>query len=81
VAQVHQGGQQPVDDHQPMPGTARPPLARPTGQPRVLAPLPARPQFRDQLSEHFPGQPDHPAMGDSGGTGQASRHTTILLRA
>jgi hypothetical protein len=52
VAQVHQGGQQPVDEHQPVPGAGPDrPLPRPIGQPRVLARLPARPQFDDQLSE------------------------------
>jgi hypothetical protein len=44
VAQVDQRGQQPVDEHQAVPGTGadRPP-ARPIGQPRVLARLPAGP--------------------------------------
>jgi hypothetical protein len=32
------------------------------------------------LSEHFPGQPGHPAISDRGGTGQRPRHTTTLLR-
>ncbi len=71
VAQVHQGGQQPVEEHQPVPGTGsdRPPT-RPIGQPRVLTRLPARPELGDQLSQHFPGQPGHPAIDDSGGTSQ-----------
>ncbi len=43
VAQVHQGGQQPVEEHQPMPSTRSDrPLARPVAQPCVLARLPAR---------------------------------------
>jgi hypothetical protein len=81
VAQVHEGGQQPVDEHQPVPGTRpdRPP-PRPIGQPRVPARLPARPQLGDQLSQNLPGQPGHPAIGDSGGTGQRPRHATTLLR-
>jgi hypothetical protein len=55
MAQVHQGGQQPVDDHHPIPGTGsdRPP-ARPIGQPCVLARLPARAQLGDELSQQFP---------------------------
>jgi hypothetical protein len=82
VAQVHQGGQQPVDEHQPVPGTRpdRPPPPRPIGQPRVPARLSARSQLGDQLSQNLPGQPGHPAIGDSGGTGQRPRHATTLLR-
>ena len=64
-----------------MPGTGSDrPLARPIGQPRVPVRLPARPELGDQLSQHFPGQPGHPAIGDSGGTGQRPGHTTTLLR-
>ncbi len=72
--------QQPVDEHQPVPGTGpdRPP-ARPVGQPRILARLPARPELGHELSEHFTGQPGHPATSDRGGTGQRPRHTTTLL--
>ena len=72
VAQVHQGGQQPVNKHQPVPGTGpdRPPT-QPTGQPCVLARLPARPQLGDQLRQDLRGQPGHSAIGNSGGTGQA----------
>jgi len=71
VAQVHEGGQQPVNEHQPVPGTGPDrPLPRPNGQPCVLARLPARPHFDDQLSEDLRGQPGHSAIGNSGGTGQ-----------
>jgi hypothetical protein len=67
VAQVHEGGQQPVDEHQPVPGASphRPP-ARSIGQACVLACLPARAQLGDQLSQDLPGQPGQPAIGDSG---------------
>ena len=79
VAQVHQGGQQSVDEHQPVPSTGsdRPP-ARPIGQPRVLMRLPARPELGDQLRQHFPGQSGHSAIGDSGGSRQRPGHTTTL---
>jgi hypothetical protein len=81
VAQVHQGGQQPVDEHQPVPGTGPDrPLPRPIGQPCLLARLPARPELGDQLSQHFPGQSGHPTIGDGGGSGQGPRHTTTLPR-
>jgi hypothetical protein len=71
VAQVHQGGQQPVDEHQPMPGTGPDrPLPRPIGQACLPARLPARPQLDDQLREDLRGQPRHSAIGNSGGTGQ-----------
>jgi len=81
VAQVHQGGQSPVDAHQPVPGV-RPdrPLARPIGQPCLLGRLPARPQLGDQLRQHLPGQSRHRAIADSGGTGQSPRHITTLPR-
>jgi len=79
VAQVHQGGQQPVEEHQPVPGTGpdRPP-ARPIGQPRILARLPARSQLGDQLSQDLSGQSGHMAIGDNGGTGQAPWQTPTL---
>jgi hypothetical protein len=79
VAQVDQGGRQPVEEHQPVPGAGadRPP-ARPIGQACVLARLPARSQLDGQLGEDLPGQPGHPAIGDRGGTGQAPRHTPTL---
>jgi hypothetical protein len=81
VAQVHQGGQSLVDEHQPVPGTGPDrPLPRPIGKPCVLARLPARPQLGDQLSQDLRGQPRHTAIDNSGGTGQAPRHTTTLLR-
>jgi hypothetical protein len=80
VAQVHQGGQQPVEEHQPVPGAgADCPLPGPIGQPRVLACLPARSQLGDQLGQDLPGQSGHPAIGDSGGTGKSARHITTLL--
>ncbi len=52
VALVHQGGQQPVDEHQPVPpaGSDRPP-ARPIGKACVLARVPARSQLGDQLAQ------------------------------
>jgi hypothetical protein len=75
VAQVHQGGQSPVDEHQPMPGTGLDrPLPRPIGPPRV----PARSQFGDPRSQDLPGQSAHTAIGDRGGPGQHPRHTTTL---
>ena len=71
VAQMDQSGQQPVEEHQPVPstGTDRPPLG-PIGQPRVPARLPTRPQFDDLLNEDLRGQSGHSAIGDRGGTGQ-----------
>ena len=42
MAQMHQGGQQPVDEHRPMPGAgADRALARPIGQSRVPARAPS----------------------------------------
>ncbi len=81
VTQMHQGSQQPVDEHQPMActGADRPP-ARPIGQPRVLMRLPARSQLGDQLRQDLRGQSGHSAIGDSGGTGKSARHTTTLPR-
>ena len=81
VAQMDQGGQQPVDEHQPVPGAGsdRPP-ARPIGQPCVLACLPARSQFGDQFGQDLSGQSGHPAIGNSGSTSQSPRPTTTLLR-
>jgi hypothetical protein len=86
VAQADQGGRQPVEEHQPVPGTGpdRPP-PRPIGQACVLARLPARAkldgQLDGQLGEDFPGQPGHPAIGDRGGSRQAPRHTPTLPRS
>ncbi len=79
VTQVHQGGQQPVHEHQPVPGASSDrPLARPIGQPCVLARLPARSQLGDQLRQNLRGQSGHSAIGDSGGTGKSARHITTL---
>jgi hypothetical protein len=81
VAQVHQGGRQPVEEHQPVPGTGPDCLlARPVGQSHVLACMPARPELGDQFGQHFSGQSGHSAIGDRGGTGQRDRHTTPLPR-
>jgi hypothetical protein len=78
---MDKGGQQPVEEHQPVPGTGsdRPP-PRPIGQPRILARLPARSHLGDQLGQDLPGQSGHPAIGDSGDTGQTPGHTMTLLR-
>ena len=55
VTQMQQSGQQPVDEHQPMPGARSDcPPARPIGQSRVLTRLPARPQLRNQLRQDLP---------------------------
>jgi hypothetical protein len=61
VAQMYQGGQQPVDKHQSMPG-AHPdcPLAWSIGQPCVLTRLPAR----SQLGQDHRGQARDTAIGD-----------------
>ena len=81
MAQVDQGGQQPVDEHQPMPGAGPDrPLTWPIGQACLPARLPSRPELDDQLSEDLREQSGHPAFSDSGGTGQAPRHPTTLLR-
>ena len=52
MTQMHQGGQQPVNKHQPVSctGAGRPPT-RSIGQSCVLAGLPALPQFDDQLGQ------------------------------
>jgi hypothetical protein len=79
VAQMDQGGQQPVGEDQPVPGAgADRPSARPIGQACVPARLPARSQLRDQLGQDLPRQSGHPAIGDSGGTGKSARHITTL---
>jgi hypothetical protein len=76
VPQMDQGGQQPADAYQPVPGTGsdRPP-ARPIGQTCVLARLSARAQFGDQLRQHLSGQSGHPAIGNRSGTTQTPRRT------
>jgi hypothetical protein len=76
VAQVHQVASSRSTNTSRCRAPARPPGERPIGQACVLTRLPARAQFGDQLGQHFPGQSGHPAIGDSGGTGQAPRHTT-----
>ena len=61
VAQVHEGGQQPVEEHQPVPGSGSDrSLARPIGQPCVLTRLPTRPQLGDQVGQDLRGQSGHP---------------------
>jgi hypothetical protein len=80
-AQVHEGGRQPVGEHQPVQGAgSNCPPARPVGQACVPARLPARSQFGDQLSQNLRGQPGHSAIGDRSGTSQRPGHTTTLLR-
>ena len=79
VAQVHQGGQQPVEEHQPVPGTGSDrPSTRAIDQSRVLACLPARSQLGDQLGQDLARQSGHSAIGDSGGTGKSARHIMTL---
>ena len=77
---MHEGGQQPIDEDQPVPGTGsdRPP-ARPIGQPGVLACLPARPELGDQFRQDLSGQSGHSAIGDSDGRGKSARHIMTLL--
>jgi hypothetical protein len=79
---MHESGQQPVDEHQPVPGASSERLlTRPIDQSRVLTHLPARSHLSDQPSYDLPGQPGHPAIADSGGSRQAPRHNLTLRRA
>ena len=56
VTEVHEGGQQPVDEHQPVPGACSDrPLPRPICQSCVLTRLPSRSQLGDKVSQNLRG--------------------------
>jgi hypothetical protein len=81
VAQLHQGGRQPVEEHHPGAGHRFDRLlARPIGQPCALARPAARAQLGDQLRPALRERSGHPAVGDSSSSGRAPRHTTTLPR-
>lgn len=66
VPQVHEGGQQTVDEDQLVPGTGTDcPLPLPVTQPRLVTGLPDRANFRDQQGDHFTGQPRDPTVRDN----------------
>jgi len=73
MAQMHEGGQQPIEERQPVPGTGSDrPLPWPIGPSRFPAVLPTRPPLGNQLSHGLTGQSGHPAIGDSGSSSQGA---------
>jgi hypothetical protein len=72
VAQVHQGGQQPVEEHQPVPGTG--PDRRWRGRSASLASwrgCQREPSSATSSARSCGDSPVPRAIGDSGGTSQA----------
>lgn len=63
VAQIHQRGQQPVDEDEPVlrPGSHRPP-PRPSREPSVMLLVPQRPYLGDEFSDHIRRQPGDPVL-------------------
>ncbi|WP_328688025.1 hypothetical protein OHA74_53605 [Streptomyces phaeochromogenes] len=79
MAEMHQGGQQPVDEHQLVlrAGTYGP-LPLPGGEPGLMALMPQRADPSDEFSDHIGRQARDPTIADDHYTSCVPHHTTMI---
>ncbi|MGC0407479.1 hypothetical protein [Streptomyces ambofaciens] len=79
VSEVHEGGQEPVDEDEPVlgPGTDRP-LPRPGRKPGLVLFMPQRAELRHEFSDHAGRQARNPPVADDRCTRRVPHHTTMI---
>jgi hypothetical protein len=79
VAEVHEGGQEPVDEDQPvLRPRAYSPLPRPGGKPGLVPFMPQRAQLKREFSNCVGRQARDPPVPDDRCTRRAPHHTTMI---
>jgi hypothetical protein len=79
MAQMHERGQEPVDEHQPVLRTrAHSPLPRPGRELGLVSLVPQRPYRSDDFSDHVSRQAGDPPIADDRCTRRIPHHTTMI---
>jgi hypothetical protein len=76
---VHEGGQEPVDEHQPvLRAPAQRPLPRPGGKPGLVPFMPQRTKLSHEFSNHTGRQARDPPVADDRCTRRVPHHKTMI---
>ncbi|MGV9553082.1 hypothetical protein [Streptomyces ardesiacus] len=79
VAEVHEGGQEPVDEDQPVLRTGTDsPLPWPGGKPGLVLFMPQRAKLSHEFSNHVGRQARDPPIADDRCTRRVPHHTTMI---
>lgn len=79
VAEMDEGGQEPVDEHEPVLRTgAHSTLPRPRGQLGLVTLMPRRAQLGDEFSDHIGRQARNPAIAEDHCTSHGPHHPTMI---
>ncbi|MBB4795278.1 hypothetical protein BJY54_005890 [Streptomyces nodosus] len=79
VSEVHEGGQEPVDENQPVLRTgAHGPLPRPGRKPGLVPFMPQRTYLSHQFSDHLGRQARDPSVADDRCTSRVPHHATMI---
>lgn len=79
VSGVHEGGQEPVDEHQPvLRACAHSPFPRPGSEPGLVTLVPQRADFRYEFSNHVNRQARDPPVADDRCTRRVPHQMTMI---
>ncbi|MFI8917392.1 hypothetical protein ACIGW4_38145, partial [Streptomyces sp. NPDC053513] len=79
MTEMDEGGQKPVDEHQPVLRTgAHGPLPRPGGKRGLVTLMPQRADLGDEFSNHLSCQARDPAIADDRCTSRVPHHSTMI---
>ncbi len=79
VTEVHEGGQEPVDEDQPvLRASAYGPLPLPGRKPGLMPFMPQRTQLGHEFSDHASRQARDPTVADDRCTRRVPHHTTVI---
>lgn len=79
MAEMHERGQEPVDEHQPvLPAGAHGPLPRPGHELGVVPFMPQRAHLGSEFSDHVGRQTRDPPVADDHCTRSVPHHTTMI---
>jgi hypothetical protein len=79
VSEMHEGGQEPVDEDQPvLRAGAHGPFPRPGRKPGLVSFMPQRAQLINEFSDHLGRQARDPPVADDRCTTRVPHHTTVI---
>lgn len=79
VTEMDEGGQEPVDEHQPvLCASTHGPPSLPGGKPGLVALMPQPAYFGDEFSDHIGRQARDPPVADDHCTSRVLHHTPMI---